>query len=99
MLEHIQAYKLARWAIQQLQQQAVPSLWQDQIDRTLVSIHSKPFANKEGLEVTCSRCMHTNPLINNIGTGDVCVNCGEWPVTGGAVPHVPPHSTIPQYNV
>ena len=70
------AYKLASWAIKQLQQQAVPSLWQDQIDRTVVSIQSKPFSDKEELRVNCSRCLHTNPLINNIGTGDSCVNCG-----------------------
>ena len=72
----VAAYKLARWAIKQLQEQAVPSLWQDQIDRIVVSIQSKPFSDKEELRVTCSRCLHTNPLINNIGTGDSCVNCG-----------------------
>ncbi len=72
----VAAYKLARWAIKQLQTQAVPSLWQDQIDRTIVSIQSKPFSDREELNVTCNRCLHTNPLINNIGTGDACVNCG-----------------------
>ena len=77
ILENIQAYKLARWAIQQLQQQAVPSLWQDQIDRTIVSIQSKPFTNREGLAITCNRCLHVNPLVNNIGTGDRCVHCSQ----------------------
>jgi intraflagellar transport protein 122 len=77
ILENIQAYKLARWTIQQLQQQAVPSLWQNQIDRTIVKIQSKPFSDKEGLAVTCYRCLHTNPLVNNIGTGDCCVNCSS----------------------
>ena len=77
ILDTIQAHKLARWTIQQLQHQAVPSLWQDQIDRTFVSIQSKPFSDKEGLQITCNRCLHTNPLVNNIGTGDRCVNCSQ----------------------
>ena len=77
ILETTQAYKLARWAIQQLQHQAVPSLWQNQIDRTFVTIQSKPFSDREGLAITCNRCLHTNPLINNIGTGDKCVNCSQ----------------------
>jgi len=77
ILDTIQAHKLARWTIQQLQHQAVPSLWQDQIDRTFVSIQSKPFSDKEGLQITCNRCLHTNPLVNNIGTGDRYVNCSQ----------------------
>jgi len=54
----------------------LPRSWQDQIDLSVITIHSKPFSDKAELTSTCYRCGSTNPLVNPInGGGDYCTNC------------------------
>ena len=72
----LKAYKLARYTLGKLQQFILPRAWQDQIDLSVITIHSKPFSDNADLTSTCYRCGSTNPLINpENGGGDHCTNC------------------------
>lgn len=71
------AYKLARFAFDELQQLRLPPSWTDQIDLSMMTIQSKPFSDKEELLPVCYRCSTTNQLLNTTGTGDRCVDCGH----------------------
>jgi len=71
------AYKLARYAFDELQQLRLPPSWTDQIDLSMMTIQSKAFSDKEELLPVCYRCSTTNQLLNTTGTGDKCIDCGH----------------------
>jgi intraflagellar transport protein 122 len=76
--ETLGAYKVARWAYDRLQSYNVPQSWRDRIDQAVVGIQAKPYSDKEELIPVCTRCYTSNPLVNLGGSGDRCVQCGQF---------------------
>jgi intraflagellar transport protein 122 len=86
----LEAFKLARFAYDKLQQLTIPRGWTDEIDFDLITMQCKPYADKEDLLPICNRCCTTNPLLNvptipgagqgkgkRGGQADACVNCNH----------------------
>uniref|UniRef100_A0A3Q0R164 Intraflagellar transport protein 122 homolog n=1 Tax=Amphilophus citrinellus TaxID=61819 RepID=A0A3Q0R164_AMPCI len=71
------AYKLARYAYEKLQELHIPSRFQESVELGSLTIHSKPFHDKEELieGMMCYRCSTNNPLLNS--QGSVCINCRQ----------------------
>lgn len=70
-----EAYKTAREGFEKLQSLKIPQKWVGQIEVQHLKLRSKPFQDKEGLAMTCNRCINVNPLTNN--RGDWCTHCGN----------------------
>jgi len=64
------AYRLARTVMEQLLTLRVPQDWWDAIDLSNLSSRTKPFSDKEALQIVCYRCGTTNPMLE-----DHCKNC------------------------
>ena len=69
-----EAYKTARAGYEMMQYLKVPSNWTEEIDLANLKCRSKPFSDKDSMQVICNRCMTSNDLINT--TGDFCIGCG-----------------------
>ncbi|XP_065909716.1 intraflagellar transport protein 122 homolog [Dysidea avara] len=69
------AYKVARYAYDQLQTLHVPQRFQEIVDLGAITIQSKPFQDKEDLLPLCYRCSATNPLLKS--QGNCCINCKQ----------------------
>ncbi|VBB33155.1 unnamed protein product, partial [Acanthocheilonema viteae] len=65
------AYKLARYALEQLSYLKIPRRFEKFIETDALTIRSKPFTDAEELLPMCYRCGISNPLI---GTNE-CVHC------------------------
>uniref|UniRef100_A0A3Q3KMC4 Intraflagellar transport protein 122 homolog n=1 Tax=Monopterus albus TaxID=43700 RepID=A0A3Q3KMC4_MONAL len=61
------AYKLARYSYEKLQELHIPSRFQESIELGSLTIHSKPFHDRE--DMMCYRCSTNNPL-----EGFICVS-------------------------
>lgn len=73
----LEAFKLARFAFEKLQKLVVSPAWMDQIDLAVMTLQTKPFADREDLLPIDYRTSSTNPLVNTTGSGDCCVNSGH----------------------
>ena len=51
----------------------IPPKWVGQIDMRHLKLRAKPFQDKDGLAMTCNRCITVNPLTNP--SGDFCTSC------------------------
>lgn len=71
----LQAYKLARYAYDQLQEMRIPVHLQETVNLGSLMVRSKPFQDVEDLLPMCYRCSTTNPLLNS--KGNHCVNCQQ----------------------
>lgn len=71
----LQAYKLARYAYDKLQELRIPAHLQEAANLGSLMVRSKPFQDVEDLLPLCYRCSTTNPLLNN--KGNHCVNCQQ----------------------
>ena len=69
----VEAYKLSRYAFEELQGMVVPRRFQEIIDFGCLTIRCKPFHDREDLMPVCYRCNITNPLLNK--QGNECINC------------------------
>uniref|UniRef100_A0A915PHM5 Intraflagellar transport protein 122 homolog n=1 Tax=Setaria digitata TaxID=48799 RepID=A0A915PHM5_9BILA len=65
------AYKLARYALEQLSYLKTPRRFEKLIEADAVMIRSKPFTDAEELLPMCYRCGTSNPLV---GTNE-CIHC------------------------
>ncbi|CAI9719013.1 transport 122 homolog isoform X1 [Octopus vulgaris] len=71
----LQAYKLARYAYDKLQEMRIPVHLQESISLGSLMIRSKSFHDMEDLQPMCYRCSTTNPILNP--KGNQCVNCQQ----------------------
>jgi len=69
------AFKLARFAYDQLQLLKLPRRWQDELECAALKARSKPFIDDEDLLPMCFNCSTSNPLLNT--DGDQCATCGH----------------------
>ncbi|VDO26075.1 unnamed protein product [Onchocerca flexuosa] len=65
------AYKLARYALEQLSCLKIPYRFEKLIETEALMIRSKPFTDAEELLPMCYRCGISNPLL---GTNE-CIHC------------------------
>ena len=75
--ELLGAYKLARYAYEQLEHLRVSDNWIDQIEFAMMTLQTKPFNDKEELLPIDYYSSSTNPLVNTTGSGDICINSGH----------------------
>lgn len=71
----VEAYKLARYAYEQLDTLIAPRRLQDMIELGSLTIRAKPFHDREELIPFCYRCSKNNPLLNP--HGNHCTNCKQ----------------------
>ncbi|XP_037078773.1 LOW QUALITY PROTEIN: intraflagellar transport protein 122 homolog [Pollicipes pollicipes] len=71
----LEAFKLARYALDKIQQLKVPLRFQENVDLASVQLRGKAFTDKEELLPLCYRCSSVNPLINTRGSR--CTNCNQ----------------------
>jgi len=75
MSQQLGAFKLARFAYEQLQHLRLPPEWIDAIDVGTMSIKAKPFTDNEDLLPMCFRCSVVNPLMSKHGIS--CSTCSH----------------------
>eukprot|EP00696_Hemimastix_kukwesjijk_P002765 gnl/Hemi2/1338_TR471_c1_g1_i1.p1 gnl/Hemi2/1338_TR471_c1_g1~~gnl/Hemi2/1338_TR471_c1_g1_i1.p1 ORF type:complete len:447 (-),score=124.51 gnl/Hemi2/1338_TR471_c1_g1_i1:224-1396(-) len=71
----LKAFKMARWAFQQLQSLRSPAEWQDELDLAAIALWSKPTTDADELLPSCHRCSTANALCNTDAKGDACHSC------------------------
>lgn len=73
----LESYKVARQAYEKLLQMKLRPEWQSLVERTTMSLHARPYADREELLPVDYRSSTINPLLNPNNTGDVCINSGH----------------------
>ncbi|XP_065214169.1 intraflagellar transport protein 122 homolog [Planococcus citri] len=72
-------FKIARQALDCIQNLRVPNNFQDFVDMSTIMIRAKPYHDNEELLIMCYRCSSYNPLVVSSASsaGNICLNCRQ----------------------